>query len=98
MEINGTGIPWQEPGWETEVRNWLDARLDEICLGFTGRMEEIHNRPWSTVWKVETKTGHVFFKAGFPPWRMSPVSPGCSAVGIRTLSFHPWRWSAKTAG
>ena len=49
---------WRDPRWLTQAYEWIDARVDR-----TGTIEQSHVRPWSTVLRVPTGAGPVWFKA-----------------------------------
>jgi len=65
-------IPWSLPGWMEEAREWIAGRLEALGLEFTGKIDQPHVRPWSTILRAETKTGMVFFKAGIPALAHEP--------------------------
>jgi len=46
---------------------WVQRRLAERHLGLTGRPERIHVAAWSTVFRLPTDRGSVYFKAIWPP-------------------------------
>jgi hypothetical protein len=52
---------WTDPGWLAEVHGWIRERVD-----VTGPIEQPHVRPWSTVLRVPTTDGTVWFKANAP--------------------------------
>lgn len=54
---------WREPGWLAEVGDWIDHRLAERGLPRTGPPAQPHVQPWSTVLRVPTAQGNVWFKA-----------------------------------
>ena len=55
--------PWHDPGFLADARAWVAARLAELDTSITGPIEQIHARAWSTVLRVPTRDGHVYFKA-----------------------------------
>ena len=57
---------WTDPGWIAGVEGWLDQQLDELGLELSGAVEQPHVRPWSTVLRVPTTRGVVWFKANIP--------------------------------
>jgi hypothetical protein len=57
-------LPWDEPDWRPEVEDWMRAMLTKRGLSITGAIEQPHKRVWSTILKVPTEQGFVFFKAG----------------------------------
>jgi hypothetical protein len=57
---------WLQPGWLAEARSWIRARLDDAGLTPAGAIEQPHVRWWSTVMRVPTSAGDLFFKASAP--------------------------------
>ena len=54
---------WRDPEWLVTVRDWIDSRLDELAVTRTGPPAQPHVAPWSTVLRVPTDHGDVWFKA-----------------------------------
>ncbi|HEX7746011.1 MAG TPA: hypothetical protein VF462_12195 [Micromonosporaceae bacterium] len=54
---------WRDPEWLAGVYDWVDRRLDQAGLVRTGSTEQPHVYPWSTVLRVPTDRGSVWFKA-----------------------------------
>lgn len=54
---------WQDPAWLQTVSEWTDAELDRLGLRRVGEVEQPHVRPWSTVIRIPTEAGDVWFKA-----------------------------------
>jgi Phosphotransferase enzyme family len=52
---------WLEPEWRADVEAWITARAE-----VTGPIEQPHIHPWSTVMRVPTADGDLWFKA-VPP-------------------------------
>jgi hypothetical protein len=62
-----SGIPdWEDPAFLAEARTWIEQALAGIGLGVTGEIEQPHVRLWSTVLRVPTDDGDVWFKAAMP--------------------------------
>lgn len=63
MILYGAGVAaWDDPAWLDAAHVWISREL--AARGRTvGRVEQVHVRPWSTVLRVETAEGAVFFKA-----------------------------------
>ena len=57
---------WTRPEWRAEAEEWIASRLDERGLEIAGEIEQPHLRWWSTVLRVPTRDGAVFFKASHP--------------------------------
>lgn len=60
---------WRDPDWLAGVYDWIDRRLDELGLARSGEPEQPHVYPWSTVLRVPTEQGNVWFKANAEPLR-----------------------------
>jgi Phosphotransferase enzyme family len=54
---------WQQPAWHEAVREWIHTQLAHHKITVSAAIEQIHLRPWSTVLRVPTSQGNVFFKA-----------------------------------
>lgn len=59
---------WEDPVWLATATAWIRARLAELGLTSTGPVEQPHVRPWSTVLRVPTAAGPVWFKANGAPY------------------------------
>jgi hypothetical protein len=57
---------WTDPAWLEESRAWIDAELARHGLSVAGTVEQPHVRPWSTVLRIPTPAGDVWFKACMP--------------------------------
>ena len=57
---------WTDPGWLAGVHEWIRAALAAHGRSVTGAIEQPHVRPWSTVLRVPTEEGDVWFKANIP--------------------------------
>jgi hypothetical protein len=53
--------------WRVGAIRWAERRLAERDIGLTGKPEQFHVVPWSTVIRLPTDRGAVFFKAIWPP-------------------------------
>ena len=54
---------WRDAAWLAGVHAWIDGALTQAGLSRTGEAEQVHVVPWSTVIKVPTSEGPVWFKA-----------------------------------
>jgi hypothetical protein len=61
--------PWEDPAWLETAMAWVDERLTAAGRPRTGDIDQMHVRPWSTVIRVPTADGDVFFKANTPELR-----------------------------
>ena len=57
---------WTDARWLADVKGWVDWQLEELGLQSTGALEQPHVRPWSTVLRMPTTGGDVWFKANVP--------------------------------
>lgn len=55
--------PWRDPAWLAGVHAWIDEQVDRLGLVRAGEIEQPHVYPWSTVLRVPTTQGDVWFKA-----------------------------------
>ena len=58
---------WTEEAWLAQAHAWIDARLAALGLARTGDIEQPHVTAWSTVLRVPTVGGPVWFKANHGP-------------------------------
>lgn len=57
------GYRWRDPSWLSQAHDWIDSALGELGRDRTGAIEQPHVYPWSTVLRVPTAEGSVWFKA-----------------------------------
>lgn len=67
-EDRSSPTPWLEPeaarqGWFERVSAWIVEELGRRGLRLVGSIEQPHVRSWSTVLRVPTNAGNLFFKA-----------------------------------
>ena len=60
-------LPWTDESWLATVNKWTDGELARVGLTPAGPREQLHVRPWSTVLRVPTNDGDLYFKAVWPP-------------------------------
>ncbi|HEY5906062.1 MAG TPA: phosphotransferase [Actinomycetota bacterium] len=59
-----TGVSgWTDPLWLAVAQDWIQAEVERLDLGAVGAIDQHHVRPWSTVMRVPTESGDVYFKA-----------------------------------
>lgn len=61
--------PWEDPAWLAAAHAWIDDQLSGLGLTREGEMASTHVTPWSTVLRVPTTSGPVWFKANSPQSR-----------------------------
>lgn len=55
--------PWTEPGWQQTIEDWIRKTIETQGYRITGPLEQFHAYPWSTVLRIPTQSGSLFFKA-----------------------------------
>jgi hypothetical protein len=73
-------LSWTSPEWHAEASSWIRARVD-----VTGEIEHPHVRWWSTVLRVPTAEGDLYFKA------VAPVHRFEAALTARLAELQPQR-------
>ena len=58
--------PWLDPVWLAGAHAWIEEQMDRLGLVREGEIEQPHVAPWSTVLRVPTTQGDVWFKANGP--------------------------------
>jgi tRNA A-37 threonylcarbamoyl transferase component Bud32 len=71
--MSNSVLLWQQPDWQAEAQAWIRTALEKNNLQLTGKIEQLHVRPWSTVMTVPTNDGVVFFKASASIFAHEPV-------------------------
>ncbi len=64
--MNMTNQPpliWQDPAWLKQASDWIHAEAKRQAIDITGKIEQPHIQPWSTVLHVPTDEDTLFFKA-----------------------------------
>src|SRR5688572_28711638 len=54
-------LEWAQPEWLAVARSWIEGQIGTDAI--TGEIEQVHLVPWSTVLRVPTREGDLFFKA-----------------------------------
>jgi len=54
--------PWTESGWFDKVSSWINTELSQLGIAIIGPIKQPHIRPWSTVLRIPTLEGAVYFK------------------------------------
>lgn len=73
-------LPWTRAAWLAQAEKWIRERVD-----VTGEIEQPHVRWWSTVLRVPTADGDLFFKA------VQPVHRFEAALTARLAELQPER-------
>ena len=59
-------LRWEDPAWLKKVNDWIHAETSQRQINITGPIEQPHIYPWSTVLRIPTSEGMLFFKATAP--------------------------------
>lgn len=54
---------WTDPLWLAEAHVWIEVRVAQLGGSVVGAIDQHHVYPWSTVMRVPTSSGDVYFKA-----------------------------------
>ena len=60
-------VTWTDEAWLAQAHAWIDGRLHALGMTRTGDIEQPHVEVWSTVLRVPTDCGTVWFKANHGP-------------------------------
>jgi phosphotransferase family enzyme len=60
---NTSPLPWHDPDWQKQAREWIRAETEHHSIHITGEIEQPHALAWSTVMRIPSDHGTVFFKA-----------------------------------
>jgi hypothetical protein len=66
-------LPWAQPDWRPAATGWIETQLAAQGLMLAGPIEQPHVRPWSTVLRVPTAEGLLYFKASAPVLAHEPA-------------------------
>jgi len=56
-------VPWARIGWFDGARAWIEEQVVRLGYAIVAPIEQIHVRAWSTVLRVHTSGGLLYFKA-----------------------------------
>jgi len=59
-------LRWLDPNWQKGAHDWIRAQAENNAIQLTGEIEQPHIRHWSTVMRVPSNEGLLFFKATEP--------------------------------
>jgi Phosphotransferase enzyme family len=54
---------WTQTTWLEKASSWIENELRRQGIQRMGPIEQLHIRPWSTVLRIPTNLGHIYFKA-----------------------------------
>ena len=64
--MSETKLHWEDSDWLKQVSDWIHAETSLQRINITGPIEQPHIYPWSTVLRIPTNEGMLFFKATAP--------------------------------
>ena len=60
---NQPQLLWHDAAWKKQVHEWIHVEAERHSIQITGEIEQPHILHWSTVMRVPTNEGILFFKA-----------------------------------
>lgn len=72
-EIPPLRVPWARRGWLARVQEWAEDELAARGIMPTARWEQVKHWGISSVWKIPTSEGDIYFKAVPPLFATEPV-------------------------
>lgn len=54
---------WRDPAWQKQAHDWIRAQAERNSIQLTSKIEQSHILHWSTVMRVPSSEGMLFFKA-----------------------------------
>jgi len=54
---------WQDPAWRKQATDWIQAETARQSIRIIGEIEQPHVYPWSTVLRIPSNEGTLFFKS-----------------------------------
>ena len=58
-----TQLRWHDPAWQKQAHDWIRSEAERNSIQLTGEIEQPHAYAWSTVMRVPSSEGTLFFKA-----------------------------------
>lgn len=59
-------LRWHDPDWQKQAHDWIRAEAGRQSIQVTAPIEQPHAYAWSTVMKIPTDAGWLYFKATAP--------------------------------
>jgi aminoglycoside/choline kinase family phosphotransferase len=60
---NQSQLLWHHPAWRKQATDWIHAEAERHSIQITGEIEQPHTYAWSTVLRIPTAQGNLYFKA-----------------------------------
>ena len=64
---------WMRPGWFASATAWIDEQLARLGYMRIAPIEQLVAKSWSTVLRVSTTQGNLYFKAPAPAFAFEPA-------------------------
>jgi hypothetical protein len=74
MADQNASLLWTRADWRKQADGWIAAQLERLGMQAAGPVEQPHIRPWSTVLRVPTQEGVLYFKAALPAYSQYEVA------------------------
>lgn len=89
---------WGQPDWQQQVREWIQAETSRRAIQISGEIEQPHVYPWSTVMRIPTDEGMLFFKAAAAETvyesaltqKLAELHPGCMPELLAVDTVRGW--------
>ncbi len=59
-------LRWHDPAWQKQAQDWIRDQAVQNAIRLEGEIEQPHAYAWSTVMRVRSDAGWLFFKATSP--------------------------------
>ena len=56
-------LRWHDPGWQKQAHEWIRAAAEQNSIRLRGEIEQPHAYAWSTVMRLPSSEGTLYFKA-----------------------------------
>jgi len=63
MSSTPSQLRWHNPDWQKQAHAWIRSEAERNSIQITGEIEQPHAYAWSTVMRVPSSEGTLFFKA-----------------------------------
>jgi hypothetical protein len=91
-------LQWEDSAWLNKIHKWIGSQTDKHNIKITGEIEQPHIYPWSTVLRIPTDQGTLFFKATAPETlyeaaltqKLAELYPKALPEFVATDTTHGW--------
>jgi hypothetical protein len=91
-------LKWEDSAWLKKVHEWIHSQTDKQNIKIIGEIEQPHMYPWSTVLRIPTDQGVLFFKATAAETvyetaltqKLAEYYPSCLPKFVATDTSHGW--------